>query len=164
MNKYLDAINEINEYISDFNILLSDSYKVPILDINELYNDEYFLNLNGRVWDEFSFPRNFTVGGVYFYFGYTQDSSEKVGIYIGKASLSSTTGKRLWNHFRHAFNDEGKVFKKSYNGDNYHVELITLIPIENEIALCLAPALEEHLIRKIDNNSKTKLINVQGIK
>src|SRR5438309_2639911 len=99
MHKYITAINAINEAIIDFNKVLLPQYHIENLDLTQVENQDYFLNLNGKSWDDFKFPEGRDFGGVYFYFGYNICDPKKIGVYIGKASLNRNIGQRLWNHF-----------------------------------------------------------------
>lgn len=104
------------------------------------------------------------VGGVYFYFGYSRSNPDKICVYIGKASFNSTTGRRLWSHFRYAFDENGQIVKTSSNGDPYNIEAITLIPFEIKGMTCFVSALEEHLITEFDKEGKYEILNVTGRK
>jgi len=148
MKKYITIIENINGALAEFNKYIKDEYKIEELDIREIENDAYFLNIREKRWGDFSFPRNRDVGGVYFYFGYNLENPDHVAIYIGKASYSRKIGHRLWSHFRKM--DEGKnEHQNLFIKNGFVIELITSLPFENEGTLCLASSLEEHLIRSV---------------
>jgi len=48
MRKYTIVVEKINEFISEFNNLLKEEYQIEALDLQQLENDAYFLNLNGK--------------------------------------------------------------------------------------------------------------------
>lgn len=162
MKKYISVLQDINKHVSSFNNFLNENYKVSLLEEDQILDDSYVLNLNGKTWNDVKFPRNCTVTGVYFYFGYSEKTPEKLCVYVGKASLSRATGQRLWNHFHNAFDENGIVFKTGSNGDRYIIEAITLIPFETEGMACFSPALEEYPILELAKEEKYELINKRG--
>lgn len=161
MNKYLSALRDINKYILSFNKFLNEENKLNILQEERLNDDSYVLNLNGKTWKEIRFPRNCGIGGVYFYFGHSVTNPNKLCVYVGKASLTATTGERLWSHFKHAFDESGQLFKTS-NRERFNIEAITLIPFETVGMGCFASALEEHIIIELAKEGRYELINIRG--
>lgn len=160
-SRYLPIIADLNSYIASFNHFLKEEFSVPLFDINLLEDDSYFHVLNGKTWEKVSFPKKCDVGGVYFYFGYSTNDINKLLVYVGKASLTSTTGQRLWSHFKHAFDERGQIFKMD-NEEKFHIETVILIPFDKTGTTCLAPALEEHIISELRKGNKYHLYNVRG--
>lgn len=162
MKDFLPIVQDINRHINSFNKFLKEEYQVSTLDDNFLHEDSYFHTLKGKTWEQVKFPRNCEVGGVYFYFGRSEHTPHKFCIYIGKASLNATTGQRLWTHFKHAFDENGNVYKDGNSGERFQIEGITLIPFESVELICFAPALEEHLIVELSKEGKYDLVNIRG--
>lgn len=160
MIKYISIIQRINHHLKEFNSYLQPEYAIPLLDLNEINNNSYFLNAREKKWDDFVFPRNCEVGGIYFYIGVSESKNQKIGIYIGKASLTSTIGRRLWSHFRYCWN-ESRIIKEHPGGQTFRIELISSIPIDNARMTFLSPALEEFLIDRLQTDSCV-LLNKQG--
>ncbi|WP_132055672.1 hypothetical protein [Pseudocnuella soli] len=159
MNKYLPVIRKINEHLSAFNEFLKPEFAFSLLDELRINDQSYFLNPTGVAWDDSGrFPGDI-FGGVYFYMGVSETSESEISVYIGKASLSSTIGKRLYSHFRNIWQKDKTVI--SYGGGKAcKVELIGAIPFENTDMHFLAPALEEYLIQKLSQDCL--LINTHG--
>ena len=144
MEKYKKSIETINNLITDFNKVIAVDCHVELIDITNINDSNYFLNIIDVYWDDIlriGFPRCGT-SGVYFYFGFNKNDKQKLCTYIGKASFDSTVGNRLYAHFQNRGSAilDGKDY---YMNGEYALELITTIPIENAF---IAPALEEYLI------------------
>lgn len=155
MIKYLSAINKINDITSEYNFMIN--FKIDLLDTKELDNDSYFMKTKNKEWKDVIFPRNCEVGGVYFYFG-TSKITNKIHIYIGKASYSSTIGQRLFKHFRVCYNINN-LNKISRNGEEIEIELVSCIPFELKTQLFFATSLEEYLLSKFSEDNNYELIN-----
>jgi len=158
MNKYLPIIQKINEHLAEFNSFLREQFAIPLLDESKLTDETYFLNPTGKGWNDCKFPRDPASGGVYFYMGISEPEEKEVYVYIGKASLTSTIGKRLYAHFRGPWKTE-KTLINYGEAVSLRIELIGSIPIEKEMTF-LAPALEEYLIAKLREDCL--LLNAQG--
>jgi hypothetical protein len=160
MNKYTNSINIINNTISEFNGYLNLEYQLETLDLFMLSDNDYFLNLKNKTWNDYSFPRNREVGGVYLYFGFNIADTNDICVYVGKASYSRTLGQRLWDHFRYK---EHITFENEmyYKNGTYAIEMITSIPLEKENTVFLASALEEFLIKKLSGEG-IQLFNSVG--
>ena len=161
ISRYLPIVIDINSHITSFNNFLNEDFKIPLFDLYQFDDDLYFHILNGKKWEEISFPRKCDVGGVYFYFGYSTQDISKLLIYVGKASLTMDTGRRLWAHFKHSFDDNGQIHK-IHNGEKYYVEAVLLIPFDRIGTICLSPALEEYIICELAKEKKYDLYNVRG--
>ena len=72
-----------------------------------------------------------------------------------------STGRRLFVHFKHAFDDTGQIHKMD-NGEKFNVEAVILIPFEKTGTTCLSTALEEHIISELSKENKYHLYNVRG--
>ena len=162
MEKYLPIIQDINKHLASFNKLLRSGLEIEPLDETLLADDNYYHSLIGKTWGQVRFPRNCGVGGVYFFFGSSVVNPNSHCLYIGKASLNSTTGKRLWAHFKTAFDENGHVIKNGNSGERFRIVAITLLPFELEELTCFAPALEEYLIIQMSKECKYDLVNVRG--
>jgi hypothetical protein len=152
MEQYIKTIDIINESISEFNNFLSIDFQIEILDKNKINDNDYFLDLKNKKWGDYSFPKSREYPGVYFYFGFNIKNSNDICVYIGKASFSSTTGKRLWSHFKNKEQiniDETTYYK---NGD-YAVEMICIIPFKDHDMGFFSSSLEEFLIQKLSNRN-----------
>lgn len=148
MIKYLPVIDKINFHVTEFNNYLRKDCAFPLLDRDKINDETYYLNPTGKGWDDCQFPRNPHIGGVYFYMGVTGSEDPEFHIYIGKASLRSKIGERLYNHFKnHWGEDETTISNRK--GNPIRIELITSIPFDNKDLIFLAPALEEYLIDKM---------------
>ncbi|MBK9452134.1 MAG: hypothetical protein IPN95_22480 [Bacteroidetes bacterium] len=160
MRKYTIVVEKINEFISEFNNLLKEEYQIEALDLQQLENDAYFLNLNGKTWDTAYYPR---CGGpgVYFYFASSVDDPSKLALYVGKASNNSNLGRRIDTHFNWRIK-QGNLDQEGKDGVAYRIEMITSLPIEKNDTGFLAPALEEFLISKFSRHGEFTLFNSQG--
>lgn len=159
MTKYLPLIQGINSYLAEFNSCLKPEFALEPLDVTKIENENYFLNIVDKEWDDIEFPRNRDAAGVYFYFAESQNNPLDIALYIGKASWSSNIGLRLWNHFNGRFKNGNMI--EYYKEEPYKIELITSIPIEQYDRSFLAPALEEFLISKMQMD-QYKLFNKTG--
>lgn len=156
MEKYIPVLERINKCIEQFNLHLLPHYGVERLDVSRIYDQEYFLNISCKKWDDFRFPRNNGVGGVYFYMGENISHPGKFALYIGKASLNSYVGHRLFVHFKKRCNGDSIIIK------DYSIELVTSLPFENPDLVFLAPALEEYLIVNMQKHENVILFNDRG--
>lgn len=161
ITKYIPLIKSINCHIETFNELLADKYKIELFDESQLDDDMYFHLLNNKTWEQISFPRYCDEPGVYFYFGYSTVNNEKLCVYAGKASLSSTTGNRLWTHFKHAFDENGQIFKTD-NGERFNIEAVILIPLGQKGLTVISSALEEHLLVELSKDKSVHKLYIRG--
>ncbi|MCU7548148.1 hypothetical protein OCK74_03440 [Chitinophagaceae bacterium LB-8] len=159
MKKYLPVIKKINAHVTDFNSYLRKEFTFPLLNEDKLNDQTYYLNPTGKEWNDCQFPRNPHIGGVYFYMGETVSRRDDFHVYIGKASMKSKIGERLYNHFKNCWKTNETIIRNN-RGEPVLIELITSIPFENEALIFLAPALEEYLIDKL--RSDFPLFNIIG--
>ena len=131
--KYNRLIIAINRQIARFNQQLS---KTEINPLPLKYSRDTYLTLVDMDWKKDKWP-NSESNGVYFAFGH--DTQGKHALYIGKASMSSSVGLRLSNHFsEHSFQMGNKE-------ESFKMDLVATIPLADQYAF-FAPALEEFLI------------------
>lgn len=140
-------LNELNKQNANFNIYLSP--------INEIKIEEKYFDIENQGWNDINLGE-VAYAGVYIIIG-TDDNSGKNVIYIGKASLSSSIGKRLNPHL---FNSR-KTFDKGFNfyGNPFTLYRVYTINLEKVNMIFMAPALEEYLITNVHN---IKLLNEIG--
>ncbi len=155
--KFAKEINEINITIKEFNKYLIKDYEIPCFDLKSGFENNSIVKIIHKEWDSFGFPNNGT-RGVYFVFGYSEISNDKNGIYIGKASLSSTTSNRLYSHLNPSRTKEH--FTMNYGSENYIIEYMASIDLDKLKISFIAPALEEYLITSL--KEKINLINGTG--
>ena len=140
-------LNELNVRIADFNNYLSFKNKVKI--------EETYFDIEDKGWYDINLGE-VAYAGVYVIVG-TDDNSGENAVYIGKASMSSKIGNRLYGHLSNSR-------KISDNGFNYYGKPFTLyrvytVNFEKTDMAFMAPALEEYLITNIQN---LKLLNEVG--
>ena len=133
--------------IADFNNYLSFKNKVKI--------EETYFDIEDKGWYDINLGE-VAYAGVYVIVG-TVDNSGENAVYIGKASMSSKIGNRLYGHLSNSR-------KTSDNGFNYYGKPFTLyrvytVNFEKTDMAFMAPALEEYLIANIKN---LKLLNEVG--
>ena len=162
IERYLPIIKKINLHIESFNLFINEGFKIELIDENKLDDDLYFHCMNNKKWEQISFPRNNDESGVYFYFGYSLTNPKDLCVYVGKASLSSKTGIRLWQHFKNAFDENGIIFKFDNLGNRFNIETVIVIPLEKKGTTILSPALEEHLINELVKDNSIKILNIRG--
>ncbi len=154
MNNYLPIIKQINQSLNDFNTYLKDGFAVPLLNEIELENQNYYMDLTTFNWEKEKEWINSGKRGVYFIFGVDMEPPFNLGLYIGKASMTSYFGNRFHSHLYPSKKEKLHIMRKIFS-----MELITTIPIEKKNVF-LAPALEEFLINEMKN--KVRLLNKTG--
>jgi len=133
--KYSPIIREVNNLINDFNNFLSDGYKLNHISKN---NPNTYTKDLDKPWGKQGWPSKDDYG-VYFLCGYQEDDKDKIGVYIGKASLKFM-GHRMWSHLK-PYRETG-IYKRG----NFIIQVMLAIPIKDEETRCIASALEEYLI------------------
>lgn len=159
MEIYLPIIKRINKSIENFNTYLSDIAKISKLSENDLENKNSFTNLTLTDWYNTRFPNDAGQNGVYFLFGYNKINENELGFYIGKASLQSKMGNRLWTHLNR-YKDSEQYLMKNIEGEEFVLEFIAAISTEKNKIGFIAPALEEFLILNLKNDHS--LLNASG--
>ena len=158
MKKYRSEFKSINKTISKFNEHLSPNNQIRLFDVSTDIENKSIVEIVHGDWNAFPFPNNGT-RGVYFVVGYERNNPEKNGMYIGKASFSSSTSARLYSHL-HATRSSEKFWMNGYNNEVYVVEYIASIDLDKQNIPFLSPALEEFLISNLCN--KLNLFNGTG--
>ena len=155
--RFLHEINAINQTIVAFNQYLNPIYKMPVFDPGRMLEEKNCIQIVHGNWDAFGFP-NSAKRGVYFIFG-RERTSDKNGLYIGKASFSSSIGKRLNPRLR-AYKNSDQFEMNGYRNEKYILEYMASIDLDSLNLTFLAPALEEYLITEL--KPSLNLINGTG--
>ncbi len=156
--KYLEMIKIINKSITSFSKNLSPSIKIDKLG-KDVDNKKKYTNIVNTPSGEQLWP-NSNEAGVYFLFGKNKTTGE-AGLYIGKASLSSKIGNRLWVHLK-PHRDSNHYYMNDNNGKQFILELVSSISLEKINKIFLGPSMEEFLIE--DLKGKICLLNAKGNK
>lgn len=160
MDKYLPLIQSINNGLNKFSTYLSDKYSINPFS-EKIENDRNFIDITKVNWDAYQFP-NSDCAGVYFLFASLESDSNKLGLYIGKASHKSLIGFRMYSHLYQPLRHQRKYLLKDKSGETYNAELISSIGMK-EIYF-MAPALEEFLIYHMQDEGHHILNSVGKIK
>lgn len=142
---YNKMIDIINQNISDFNKYLNPDYYIPLVDIEKIIDDSFFTCLTDKTWQELRFP-NAEKKGVYFIFGYNSQNPTETSLYIGKASFTSTIGRRLASHLGKDRNSENYTMY-DLAGNIHNLEYILSLDLESKGLDIFASSLEEFLIK-----------------
>jgi hypothetical protein len=154
MKDYNSIVAAINNRLKMFNEFLREQYHVPYLSLS---GPGELCDISTTPWDQQHWP-NQSASGVYFIFGYKADNAADIGVYIGKASLNSKIGNRLYAHLSHQRN--GIYSMKNAKGQQFNLEGVSSINFEIKKITALAPALEEYLICNLGN--EVHLLNEKG--
>jgi hypothetical protein len=161
MEKYRPLIKAINIEIDKFNLFLKKKYCISLLNENDLSNDEFYTNLINTKWEDQHWP-NSEKSGVYFIFGFNEENKSEFGLHIGKASMSSTIGRRLYVHLKQ-YHDKKDYLMGDGKGKIYILELISSITLEDKKIKFMTTSLKEFLIDKLrEKRGSINLINVFG--
>ena len=158
MNKYIELIKNVNHAITKFNTFLAENGQIEPLKETELANKKYFTNLVTTSWDD-QLWINSDKSGVYFLMGYNMANPNELGLYIGKASLTSAIGYRIHKHLFDYRNEE-HYFKSDGNESEFVLELMSSVTFEDLDMIFMTPALEEFLIGELKDS--IHLINKTG--
>ena len=135
--RYADVIQQLNAHIASFNMALESGYRIRGISTSDLTTYSVVAN---RGWDDQVWPSK-DYAGVYVFCGC--DPSNRVAVYIGKASLKNI-GHRIWSHLDR-YRGDG-VYKVGGIGSPYVLELILSVPMLAPTPRAMACALEEHII------------------
>jgi len=146
---YLPIINAINQKIPGFNQYLNPAYLVPLLDVGRMFEEKSAVQILHGKWDDFNWPSS-GKRGVYFILAHEKTNIEKIGLYIGKASLSSNMSARFDYHLRpHRYNE---WFEMNYGKERFILDYIVTINLDAINLGFMAWALEEYLITELKNS------------
>ncbi len=157
-DQYVKIIKTINKHIINFNKFLNEAYLIPQVDLNKINDEKYFVNINNVTWEDLRFP-NSDQKGVYFMIGYDSKDELKSSLYIGKASYSSSIGKRLYSHLSKNKNNEFYTMN-DLQGNVHNLEYIFSIDLESLGIDILSSSLEEYLI--LNTKEEIHLLNGTG--
>lgn len=150
---YLHYINLINKGLLDFSHYLQPQYHIPTFDDSMLNDINITWDLTTNGWDNTKFPSS-SSRGVYLIFGKKKDNTDKIGVYVGKASFNSFIGSRLYTHLHNP--ERGRSI---YPIGEFLMELVITIPMDK--IFIMAPALEEFLIFYLKDHN-VWLLNTVG--
>jgi hypothetical protein len=135
--RYASVIAEINRGISEFNAFLAAAHQLQQISSG---NAATFSAALDKPWGQQGWPSK-DDPGVYVLCGHHEVEECQLGVYIGKAS-QQFIGHRLYAHL--APLRASGVYKR----DQFIVDAILAIPINNHGARSIAVALEEFLIAR----------------
>jgi hypothetical protein len=158
MQEYSEIIGKINDSLVGFSDYLKPEFSVSSFNETKLNDPKLSWRLKEVGWNDTMFPGDES-HGVYFIFGKSTEQNDKLGLYVGKASMS-LIGNRLYSHLSHGSKDMNYFMRDAY-GNVFSLDFVTTIPLKE--TSFLAPALEEYLIDKLQNN-EVYLLNAIGKK
>lgn len=137
---YSNILNDINHCIESFNSELK----------NHSLKMDFLFDLNGLSWVDLNLGKA-NYQGVYIMLGKDEITFNTIA-YIGKASMESSIGRRIYAHFCHSHEQKG--MPKYTFEDNPHatIEYVYGVNFSKEKLTFMAPALEEYLITNISSN------------
>jgi hypothetical protein len=139
-----NVITHINELIDNFNLHLRN-YQVAKLDMKQINNPKRVLDFENKPFGQYGYPENANMQGVYFFFAFNFQLQTNTCLYVGKASMNNSLGRRLDNYM--STSKENNVVPNyfHYKG-NQVISMLTFITFEKEYSF-IVPALEEYLIK-----------------
>ena len=155
VSRYADIIKYLNVRISEFNKMLHSDHVLPHISVE---NPDTYTDAMDAEWGAQGWPSK-EKRGVYVFCCSNEDSPEKLGVYIGKASMREM-GHRMYHHLK-PFRETG-VYKRKLLNESYIVEAMLAVPLAFDSAGCLASSLEEFLIAGGIPN--TVLMNSIGVR
>ena len=154
LHKYEAIFREINLDIEEFNELLMEEFRIAPLNAS---NSESCSVIASVSWDDQVWPYK-DLPGVYILCAHHESDPNRVGAYIGKASLSNM-GYRLWAHLNpHRATDIYRMNDRS--GEPFIIEAIVAIGFRDPRTTTLASALEEFIIASV--RDRVHLLNATG--
>ena len=151
--KYSVIVNQLNTYIEDFNLFLSNDYKFKQIAAEDTST---YSDITNCEWDDHKWPSQ-SSAGVYILCGYNEKDPSRLGAYIGKTSLQ-TIGHRIAAHFN-PYRSTGVFKKSSGSNETYIIEVILAVPVKIPALNVIAQALEEYFIIEGFNASDAYLLN-----
>lgn len=156
--RYRPEIDAINSCIASFNGFLNPNHSLPSFDIQTMTDGKNCVKVVHGDWESWRFPHS-DQRGVYFIFG-SEKTTDRNGIYIGKASFDSAIGNRLHHHLFPTRKSQAFTMK-GYGGEEYVLNYLAAINLDVLGLAFMAPSLEEFLISEL-NKGSLNLINGTG--
>lgn len=144
---YINMVEIVNKNITRFNELLAPKNPIPLIELDKVYDNKYFTKLTETTWLDLRFP-NAEKKGIYLIFGYNSKDFSKKAMYIGKASFSSSIGKRLYNHLVKDRDNENYTMY-DLSGNIHYLEYVFGLDLESIGLDIFSSALEEYLIHNV---------------
>ena len=144
---YLPIVEVINAQIDTFNVFLSDDRQLGHIGPDR---PETFQWIEDAPWGGSRWPSKDSYG-VYVLAGHCISTPSEMGFYIGKASFSRRLGHRLHTHLFHG-QKSLRFTKRGADGRDFAIQMLFAIPMPTDDMGPFAPALEEHLIKKLRSN------------
>jgi hypothetical protein len=154
LHKYEAIFREINLDIERFNQLLAEEFRIAPLNAS---NSESYSVIANVPWDDQVWPCS-DCPGVYILCAHHANDPNRLGAYIGKASLSNI-GNRLWAHLNPHRADN--IYRMNdLSGEPFIIEAVAAIGFRDPRTRALAPALEEFVISGV--RERVHLLNGTG--
>ena len=155
ITKYEPIFQEVNIDIQKFNLFLKDEFTIAPLDTSNPESCSVIANVpwDSQVWPGSGLP------GVYILCAYQESRPDRLGAYIGKASLSNI-GNRLWSHLN-PYRSTGIYKRNDGSGEPFIIETIMAIAFRDLQMRPLVSALEEFVITGVQ--SRVHLLNSTGV-
>lgn len=154
LQKYEPIFSEINRDIDKFNALLVEEFRFAHLTASNSESCSIIANVpwNDQVWPYSGCP------GVYILCAHSESDANRLGAYIGKASLTNI-GNRLWAHLNpHRATNIYRM--NDLAGDPFIIEAIAAIGFLDPRIRALASAMEEFIIAGV--RDRVHLLNATG--
>jgi hypothetical protein len=152
--KYEPILQEINLTIERFNQFLADEFKIAPLNGSNAETCSVIIDIP---WDDQVWPCK-DGPGVYILCARNESDPDRLGAYVGKASLSNI-GNRLWAHLNpHRITNSYRM--NNGVGESFIIEAIAAIAFTDHRMRALVTALEEFIISGVKN--RVHLLNRTG--
>jgi hypothetical protein len=145
---FMKIIEKVNLSLVEFNRFLNPNNSIPLIELCFSGDNVNACKIIHGKWNEWSFPNNATKRGVYLILGKNIANTNEVALYIGKASLSSHMGDRLYAHL-HKYKNTPYYLMNGTDESQYILDYIVAIDLDSIGVWFLAPALEEFLISNL---------------
>lgn len=154
LERYEPIFREINLDIEKFNALLSEEFRIAPLNAS---NSESFSIIADVPWDDQVWPHH-DCPGVYVLCARHENDPNRLGAYIGKASLSNI-GNRVWAHLNpHRATNVYRM--NNLSGESFIIEAVAAIGFRDPRTRALVSALEEFII--VGVRDRVHLLNGTG--
>jgi hypothetical protein len=154
LQKYGPIFREINLEVERFNGLLAQEFRIEPLDFS---NSESWSVIANVPWDDQVWPHA-NSPGVYFLCAHHEGDPSRLGVYVGKATLSKI-GNRIWTHLT-SHRSSGVFRMNNLAGETFIVEAIGALAFRDSRSTALASALEEFIITGV--RDRVHLLNGTG--